>query len=212
MPLDTELGPEARARIAEAVRRAEGLSRGQIVPAVVERSDAYPEARWRGALLGAALATAAILVAGTPVAPWELPFAQAAAGLLGALAGAWRPVERVLAGRRAMDEAVRARALRAFHEHGLQRTAEGTGVLVFASLFERAAVILGDQGIHAKRGDDWDRAVAALTAGMAAGDPSKGFVDAIAVCGAKLAEHFPRDPQARAAPNELEDAIRASRT
>jgi putative membrane protein len=61
-------------------------------------------------------------------------------------------------------------------------------------------------------GDDWDRAVAALTAGMRAGNPAKGFVDAIAVCGARLAEHFPRDPQAKAAPNELEDAIRASRT
>jgi putative membrane protein len=85
-------------------------------------------------------------------------------------------------------------------------------VLVFASLFERSAVVLGDRGIHERMGDDWDRAVAALTAGMAAGDPARGFVDAIAVCGAKLAQHFPRDPGAKAPPNELEDAIRASRT
>ena len=137
---------------------------------------------------------------------------QLVAGIAGALLGSWDPIERRLVGRRAMHEAARARAMRAFHENGLHRTAEGTGVLVFASLFERSAVVLGDQGIHAKMGDDWDRAVSALTAGMAAGDPARGFVDAIAVCGAKLAAHFPRDPSARTPPNELEDAIRTSRT
>ncbi len=210
--VERHFGEAARARIAEAVKRAEALSRGQIVPAVVEKSDPYPEARFRGALLGAALATAVALALHLPLSLAELPLVQVAAGLAGALAAAWDPVERLLAGARAMDEAVRARALRAFHEHGLHRTAEGTGVLVFASLFERQAVVLGDHGIHAKMGDDWDRAVGALVSGMKAADPARGFVDAIAVCGARLAEHFPRDPGSRPPPNELEDAIRASRT
>ena len=111
-----------------------------------------------------------------------------------------------------MDEAVRARAVRAFHEHGLQRTAEGTGVLVFASLFEREAVVLGDHGIHARMGDDWRKAVDALTAGLRAGDPARGFVEAIAICGARLAEHFPREPGTPPSRNELEDAIRTSRS
>ncbi len=212
MGIDLLFGEDARARVAEAVRRAESLSRGQIVPVVVEKSDAYPEARFRGAILIAALATGIVLAARAPLSLVELALLQLVVGVLGALLASWDPIERLLVGARAMHEAARARAMRAFHENGLHRTAEGTGVLVFASLFEHAAVILGDQGIHAKMGDDWDRAVAALTAGMRAGDPAKGFVDAIAVCGGKLGEHFPRDPQAKAAPNELEDAIRASRT
>jgi len=212
MDLERSFGEDARTRIAEAVKRAEALSRGQIVPAVVEKSDAYPEVRFRGALLAAALVTAAVLALHLPLSLAELALLQLVAGVAGALLGRWDPVERLLAGRRAMDEAVRARALRAFHEHGLQRTAEGTGVLVFASLFEREAVVLGDHGIHAKMTDEWDRAVAALAAGMHAADPAKGFVEAIALCGARLAEHFPRDPSRKTAPNELEDAIRASRT
>jgi putative membrane protein len=210
--IQIKFGEAERARVSEAVRRAEALSRGQIVPVVIEKSDPYPEARWRGGVLAAALATAAVLAAGVPLVPWELPFVQLVAGALGALAAAWDPIERLLAGRRATDEAVRARALRAFHEHGLHRTAEGTGVLVFASLFEREAVVLGDHGIHARMGDDWNHAVGALVAGLRAGDPVKGFVDAVARCGARLAEHFPRDAGALPPTNELEDAIRTSRT
>jgi putative membrane protein len=213
MTIERHFGTQARDRIADAVKRAEALSRGQIVPAVVEKSDAYPEARFRGALIGAAIATAVVLALHLPLTLAELPLVQLAAGIAGGLLALWGPVERLLVGRRGTDQAVRARALRAFHEHGLQHTEEGTGVLVFASLFERQAVVLGDRGIHAKMGDaEWDRAVAALVAGLGAGDPTRGFVEAIALVGARLAEHFPRDPSRQAARNELEDAIRVSPT
>jgi len=210
--IEAHFDEAARGRIAEAVRRAEALSRGQIVPVVVGKSDPYPEARFRGGLLAAALATAIVLALHVPLTLAELPFVQVGAGLLGALLSRWDPVERLLAGERAMDEAVRARAVRAFHEHGLHRTAEGTGVLVFASLFEHEAVVLGDRGIHARMEGEWDRAVAALVAGMKAGDPEQGFVDAIALCGARLAQHFPREGLSARPLNELEDAIRASHT
>jgi putative membrane protein len=210
--IDLHFDEAARARIAEAVRRAEALSRGQIVPVVVAKSDPYPEVRFRGAIVAAAVATGAVLALHAPLSLVELAILQLAAGIAGALVASWDPVERVLAGERALDEAVRARALRAFHEHGLHRTAEGTGVLLFASLFEHEAVVLGDHGIHEKMGGDWEHAVDALVAGMRASDPAKGFVDAIALVGARLAEHFPRDPSSHPPTNELEDAIRASRT
>jgi putative membrane protein len=209
MDLEAQFGEVERARIAEAVRRAEALSRGQIVPVVVERSDPYPEVRVRGGLLLAALVTGGVLLLRLPLGLAGLVLVQAAAGAAGALLSLWPPVERLLAGARALEEAVRARAVRAFAEQGLHRTAEGTGVLVFASLLERRAVVLGDRGIHERIGDaGWERAVTALVAGLRRGDPGRAFVEAIALCGARLAEHFPRDPGAALAPNELEDAIR----
>jgi putative membrane protein len=210
--LDRYFGAEAEARVERAVREAEARSLGQIVPVVVEKSDGYPEAVYRGALLLSSLATAVVLLLPWPVPLGELVLLQLAAGSLGALLARLDPVERLLAGRRAMEAATRARAMRAFQEHGLDRTVQGTGVLVFASLFEHRAVVLGDHGIHARMGDaEWARAVNALAGGLQRGDPAAGFCEAIALVGERLAEHFPRSGGPGPG-NELPDALRPSRS
>jgi putative membrane protein len=86
-------------------------------------------------------------------------------------------------------------------------------VLIFASLLEREAVVLGDHGIHARVGDgEWQATVDALVAGMKRGAPADGFVEAIGRCGARLAEHFPRDGASAPTPNELPDAIQLDRS
>lgn len=203
-------GSDARTRIEAAVREAESRCSGQIVPVVVEKSAGYPEARYRGGFLGAAVVTLAVLALRLPLTLAELPVLQLAAGILGALLALWDPVERVLAGRTELDLAVRDRAMRAFREYKLDATADGTGVLIFASLFERRAVILGDHGIHARMAEgEWQRAVDALVAGMQRGDPAAGFCQAVTLCGARLAEHFPRTG-APAHGNELGDGLRTS--
>lgn len=210
MRLERFFGPEAQARVAQAVRDAEARSTGQIVPVVVERSARYAETRWMGAVLLAALATAAAEVARSGLTAAELPFLQVAAAMLGWALARLGPVERLLAGRRELDEATRSRALRAFQENGLHRTEHGTGVLVFASLLEHRAHVVGDHGIHARMGEaEWQRAVDLLVGGIAKGDPAQGFCDAIAAVGARLAEHFPRTGAGQA--NELPDALRTSK-
>jgi putative membrane protein len=75
---------------------------------------------------------------------------------------------------------------------GLHTTDGVTGVLIFASLDDRVVEIVAEPAIHQKVGDKvWKAAVAAVRSGMKARDPVKGFVSAIALCGAALAEHFP---------------------
>jgi putative membrane protein len=203
-------GEEAQRRIEASVREAEARSHGEVVPVAVARSAGYGEARVRGALLGALAATAAALLLDLPLSPAELALLQVAGGLAAGLAALLAPVERLLTGRAGVDGAVRDRAVRAFQEHGLHRTERGTGVLVFASLRERRAVVLGDHGIHGKIGDAaWRAAVDRLVAGMRRGDPASGFCDAIALVGAGLAEHFPRG--AAADGNELPDRLRLDR-
>ena len=211
MALDSLIPKDAQERIAAAVRRAESTSTGQVVPVVVERSEPYEEARWIAAVVGAALATMAVelLVADPTVA--EVLLFQVLSGVVGWLVGRLPAVERLLAGRRHQEEAVRGRAEQAFFEHGLHQTREGTGVLVFASLREHRAVIIGDRGIHARMGDgEWQRAVDALVAGMRGGTPGQGFEAAIDRVGARLAEHFPRGAGEPVA-NELPDSLKRDR-
>jgi putative membrane protein len=205
-------GVQARDRIAAAVKAAEAGTIGQVVPVVVESSDPYPEASLRAALWGGALAAAAALALDHwfPLSLLELGGAQLGAALGGALIGRYGPPRRSLAGGLRMAAAVHQRALRAFLEHDLHHTAQGTGVLIFASLFERQAVILGDHGIHSRVGEEaWRQAVDLLVAGMRGGDPAGGFEAAIASVGARLAEHFPRPPGGPG--NELSDTLRVDR-
>ncbi|HQR29993.1 MAG TPA: TPM domain-containing protein [Anaeromyxobacteraceae bacterium] len=211
MPLDRHFSAETQERIAAAVRRAESRSTGQVVPVVVARSEPYEETRWMGLVIGAAIATAAVeLVVFDPTVPEVLLF-QVLGGIAGWFLGRIPALERLLAGRRHQEEAVQGRAEQAFLEHGLHETRDGTGVLVFASLLEHRAVIIGDRGIHARMGDaEWQRAIDALVAGMRRSAPGEGFEAAIDLVGARLAEHFPRR-DGEDVPNELPDRLRRDR-
>ena len=88
---------------------------------------------------------------------------------------------------------------------GLHTTADATGVLIFASLDDRVVEIVAEPAIHRKVGDKvWHAAVAAVRSGMKAGDPVRGFVAAVDICGAALAEHFPSTgPHANAVSDRL---------
>jgi putative membrane protein len=206
MKLDLVLHAAAKARVEAAVRAAEAKSEGQIVPVVVGRSVPHGEAIYRAGLLGAALTTALLISLHPEISPLLFVSIQGAGLLLGFLAAQLSPIERLLLGRRALESAAWDRARRAFLEHGLDRTAKRTGILVFASLFERTAIVLGDTGIHEKVGDDgWKQAVALLVVGIRRGAVADGFCDAIAACGQSLALHFPRAGGPH--PDELPDQL-----
>lgn len=210
MALERHFPKDTQERIAAAVRRAEQASTGQVVPVVVERSEPYEEARWIAAVIGAALATAMVELLLDPSVTEVVVF-QMLFGVVGWFVGRLAPVERLLAGRRHQEEAVAGRAEQAFFEHGLHQTRDGTGVLVFASLREHRAIVIGDRGIHQRMGGaEWQRAVDALVDGMRRGAPGEGFEAAIDRVGAKLAEHFPRQ-DGQQVTNELPDALKRDR-
>ena len=87
----------------------------------------------------------------------------------------------------------------------MEKTAQRTGVLIFAATAERYAEIVADAGINEKVSPKvWDDAIAALTSAIAEGRAGDGFVAAIEKCGAVLAEHFPPGALAR---DELPDKL-----
>lgn len=100
-----------------------------------------------------------------------------------------------------------AEARRVFARLGMEKTVHRTGCLLFIAPSDRAFAVVGDDGIHAKVGDDFwlaarDRAGALFTQGRF----TEGIVAAVEVLGEALARHFPRIP-GEADANELPDEV-----
>jgi len=101
---------------------------------------------------------------------------------------------------------VRPVAERAFVRLGMSATKDRNGILFFIVPARRRFMILGDEGIHARVGQDfWDSLAGVLSEHFQKGEFTEGLVKAIEAAGAKLAEHFPYDPATDV--NELSDEV-----
>lgn len=101
---------------------------------------------------------------------------------------------------------VRRAAERAFARLGMTATKDRNGILFFIVPARRKFVVLGDEGIHAKVGQEfWEALAAKMTGHFRAGEFTEGLVEAIDEAGRQLASHFPYD--AAADVNELADDV-----
>jgi len=101
---------------------------------------------------------------------------------------------------------VRRVAERAFARLGMMATRHRNGILFFIVPARRRFVVLGDEGIHARVGQEfWERVTAAVSEHLRDGDFTLGLVHGIETVGEQLALHFPFDPTTDA--NELPDEI-----
>ena len=115
------------------------------------------------------------------------------------------PVSRFLTPRRIRRQHVHRSALEQFRARGLRRTARRTGVLIFVSLSDRQAEVIADEGIYTRVPPEaWADAVAAIVAGIKRNEIATGLIEAVERVGTLLATHFP--PSAEN-PNELPDKV-----
>ncbi len=97
-------------------------------------------------------------------------------------------------------------ARKAFVRLGMDKTAQRNGVLIFLVPSRKRFAILGDEGIHAKVGQEfWEDVAGCLSAHFMRAEFTEGLVDGIAMVGERLAEHFPW--QGAADRNELPDDV-----
>ncbi len=109
-------------------------------------------------------------------------------------------VRRVVTPGTLKQHRVRQAARRHFVAVGERLSRAEPHVLIFASLADRRVELVAHDNIHKAVGEGpWNASVAAVTQGMKAGKAGDGFVKAIEICGAALAEHFPPDgaPESR---------------
>ncbi len=208
--------PEQRDRIASAVARAESGTSAEIVPVLARISGRYDRAEdFVGLLTGLVfLAVAWELFPRVPVEAgswaatkndYELPLLLAAfvAGFMIALPATIRfPIlHRFFIPRAEMRQEVMARARQAFFDSRVYRTAAGTGVLVYVSLYERTAVVLAGEPVLEKLGQQAiDEVCAGLVAAMRTGDPAGALCAAVEDLGGRLETVLPRAEDDR---NEL---------
>jgi len=94
---------------------------------------------------------------------------------------------------RRVPEDLDLRAQRRFHLLGMAKTEHRNGVLIYIAPRARKFRILGDEGIHAKAGDDfWTGVARVMEAHFRKEQYTEGVVVGIGLLGEELARHFPR--------------------
>lgn len=199
---------DGKAALKRAIEAFEAGTSAELVIAVRPRSDRYAHAPAAvGALVG--LASLAFLLYGEP--SFGLHWFLVDPALVGLLA-AWLARDSAAAARLLTPaswrrEAVERAARASFVEHGVSETSGRTGVFVYVSLAERAAVVLVDVGVRcAVPQGPWARATAALAAAVAGGAGARELAPKIAALAELCADALPR---AEDDVNELPDEVRA---
>ncbi len=210
--------------VTAAVTAAERSSAGEIVPIVAPRSDAYHDVGLHYAVLAMLLIPLSLAAIPQSWIDWGLGlllgwnaepsraqlmlwlFAKmAAVFLIVRYALAYMPLRMALTPARTKRRRVRRRAVEIFRSSCEQRTRGRTGVLIYLSLAEHRAEIVGDQAITDQvEAEVWGEAMAQLIDGVKAGRPGDGLAKAVETIGVVLARILPPDG---ANPNELPDRL-----
>lgn len=219
-----QLSPEDHARVTEAVREAERGTDGEIVTVVARSSDSYADVAWAIAGLVAVLSLYLFVL----LAPqwmlladrlgnnwsaeshslsslWLLPSLVTITFVFMRLILEIRPLRLLLTPAAIKHARVHARARALFLAAAEQRTAAATGILLYLSLDERRAEIIGDAPIATRvPAETWGETLAELIARARRGAIADGMVEAVRQIGLLLSAHFPKSADN---PNELPDRL-----
>jgi uncharacterized membrane protein len=112
---------------------------------------------------------------------------------------------RVFLQRGMFEEDPLLRAQQKFVQLGMQKTNERNGVLIFVAPRAQKFAVIGDDGVHAKCGDQfWQELVGRMREHFLREDFTDALVEAIESTGQLLAQHFPKTgPSANELPDEI---------
>lgn len=209
--------------VSEAIAKAEEGTAGEILAMTAQTSDSYHDVG-----LHYAVAVMFLVLAWFAAFPqqlnwwWSLIFGWTAPPttqqLLLLLLGfallkflvvlfimRWMPLRLALTPGSTKSRRVRRRAIMLFKAAAERRTTGRTGILIYLSMGEHRAEIVGDEAITAvTTPETWGEAMAALLTEVKAGRTAEGIVAAIGLIGVELAKHFPRDAADK---NEIPDKL-----
>jgi putative membrane protein len=192
-------------RISKAVFDAERQTTGEIVPMIVTKSDDYPGARWRLAIVTSLLFGFLVYFCIEYTDSVWILWAQIPGLYIGYWLGTFDFILRPFLAGSKIDEEVHQRALQAFFSHNIHATTDRTGILIMASLLEHRVEILADIGINAKvPKDTWQKILSDMVNKIKSSELSDGFCVAVQECGEILTKNFPGSHDN---PNEIKNKI-----
>ena len=193
-------------RLRAVVRDVESRTAGEVVAMVVDASDDYPEAEIIGGIFLSILVSLILTCLFFHASIfWFVPISFVLFLPSKLLLSRVTQLKKPFLGADRKEEAVRTRAFAAFHEHGLDKTRQNTGLLFFLSLFERKVHILADRGIYSKIGQETlDRYAGIIAQGIKEGRACDALCQAIQETGQLLSTHF---PTVAGDTNELPDTV-----
>jgi putative membrane protein len=197
------ISDDDRNAITAAIREAEKRTCGQIVCVLARSSSDYSAVpiQWAAVI---ALVVPWPLIYFTQLTVQRIFLLQIVAFIVVALVLTHSSLRMALVPRAVRRARAHRGAIEQFFVRGLTNTRHRSGVLIYASIAERYARIVADEGIASKvTQSEWQEAVDALIGHMASGQTAAGFIAAIERCGAVLATHAPPD----GAPDHLPDRI-----
>lgn len=193
--------------IEEQVRRQESKTSGEIVTVIVQRSTPL-------GFLGWWIGLSFILIyfvlelqlsADWWIRPWQHYLILVGFIGLGHLLARFSRFQRAFLPLKDQTLSVERRAELELYHSKVTKTKYRTAILVFISVMERRAVILGDVGIAQKiPPETWDKIVKSLVEHKKQGNLKGGLLAAIEQSGALLSQHFPIEAGDE---NELKDAV-----
>ncbi len=210
---------EQRARVESAVSAAESKTCCEIVPVVATSSGRYDRAEdlvglWC-AMLGAIITFLTFpgpsdqgTWGGIPL--WGQVVLLAVVMLLSFIVGAvladrFHCLRRLFTPRQHMQEEVNLRARELFFDRRVHHTAGASGLLIFVSLYERTAVVLGDRSVVETLGEKFlNELCQRLTTSLRSHDVATAICDTINHAATSLQSALPRLSDDV---NELPDAL-----
>lgn len=208
----TPMNETDHAKVSAAIAAAEAGTDGEVIAIITERSDSYHDVG-----LHYAVATLFLLMAVLTAWPellgelwtfamgWTAPpvlqqllLLQLGLGLftflLALFVMRWMPLRLALTPAATKTRRVRRRAVMLFKAAAERRTVGRTGVMIYLSMDEHRAEIIGDDAITAvTTPESWGDEMLALLTEVKAGRVADGIVAAVALIGVVLHDHFPKD-------------------
>ena len=186
-------------RVEAAVTEAEKKTAGEIVCMIESSSYAYPMAN----VIGAAVLGLPLSLVITPLVGGLLWLGTNNMWLFIGIFGiiffllywivahtAW--LKRFFISKREIEEEVEEAAITNFFSHGLYRTRDATGILIYISVLEHKVWVLADHGINERVPEgQWDGIVSKITDGIKGKKAADAICDAVHSIGSLLETHFP---------------------